>query len=219
MTIKGDIEVVWRKVALIQRFSSVLYPFDIFELLTQLPTIGYVVPELSLTVAREANRPIAQKGDTELAINQDNKTIGVVGRKVEKTIELFKELQKFYSERMDPSSGLETQYIELDAEGWAKSGNSPISSFTSFWSEYKPLEELGQILGDDTVNFGVNLVPANKDPNSAEYFHITITPLIPSATKRYQFRFIKRGADLQQMLDRFSKTEDTLRKIIGKIEV
>jgi hypothetical protein len=145
MMAEKQIEIVWRKVSIVQRFSSVLYPLDIFELLKQLPTIGYVVPELVLRGTPEANKPIAQKGDIELVIDQANKTIGVTGRELEKALASFKELRQFYSERLDPSSGLATQYIEFDGEGWAKSGNSPVSSFASFWSDCRSLEELGRI--------------------------------------------------------------------------
>jgi hypothetical protein len=71
---------------------------------------------------------------------------------------------------------------------------------------------------NDVVDFGVRLVPPNRDPNSPEWFHVIIEPLIPSATKRYTFRFIWRGADMEQLLDKFGKTDETLRKLIKRIE-
>ena len=218
MTNREHILVVWQRVSIIQRFSSALYPLDVFELLKQLPTIGYVVPDLVLRGTGEAGKPIAQKGDIELAINQDNKTIGVVGRALDKTIASFGELRDFYLERVDPSPGLATHYLEIDGDGWAKSGNSPTASFASFWSEHRPLQELGTILGEDVVNFGVQMVPPNRDPNAPEWFHIYLDPLIPSANKRYHFRFVWRGADMEKMLNNSAKAEDMLRRLIKKIE-
>jgi len=218
MTTEKDIEIVWWKVAIIERFSSVLYPLDSLELLRQLPTIGYVVPELALTVRTDSNKPIAQKGDIELVMNQDNKTIGVVGRSIEKTIGSFEELRKFYSERLDPSSGLATQYIEFDGDGWAKSGSSPIASFASFWSDFASFEALGGIVGSDVVDFGVHLAPVNRDPNSPEWLHVIIEPLIPSATSRYRLKYVLRSADTEQLLKKFASIEDTVRRMIKKIE-
>lgn len=215
---KQDIQIVWHQVSIIERFSSVLYPLDITELLRQLPTIGYVVPDLVLRGTPEAGKPIAQKGDVELAINQDNKTIGIRGREAEKAVVLFKELRDFYLERLDPSPGLATQYLELNGEGWAKSGNNPNASFASFWADYKRLEELGVILESDVVNFGIQIVPPNKDPNNPEWFHIYLEPLIPSAARRYHIRCIWRGTDVEHLLKKFAKIDETLRNLIKKIE-
>jgi len=218
MADKEQVDITWQSVSVIQRFSSVLYPLDTFELLKQAPTIGYVVSDLALRGTLEAGKPAAQKGDIELVGNQDNKTIGVKGREVDKSIAAFKELQIFYMERLDPSPGLATHYIEFDAQGWAKSGHNPTAVFTSFWSDFAPLQELGSVLGEDVSNFGIELVSPNKDPNTAEWFHILIKPLIPSAVKRYVVRFTWRGPDVDAMLSKFAKTEDILRRLIRRIE-
>lgn len=215
---KQVIQIVWHRAAVIERFSSVLYPLDIAELLRQLPTIGYVVPELVLRGTPEVGKPIAQKGDIELVINQDNKTIGVRGREAEKAVVSFKELRDFYLQRLDPSPGLATQYLEFDGEGWARSENNPSASFASFWSDYGPLQELGVILESDAVNFGVQLVPPNKDPNTPDWFHIYLEPLIPSAARRYHVRCIWRDTDVEQLLKKFAKIDDTLQNLIKKIE-
>lgn len=218
METEKSIEIVWRRISIIQRFSSVLYPFDIIELLRQLPALGYITPSLTLTVSPDPNQPIAQKGDVELVINQDNKTIGLVGRSIEKTVITFRELYKFYSNTLDPSSGLKEQYIELNGDGWLKTNHNPLSTFTSFWSDFKPLEGFNSVFDTDVINFGIDLVPPNVDPNSVEWFHVTIQPHIPSATKRYNFRFVLRGVDTEAYLDKFSNVENSLVNIVKKIE-
>lgn len=215
---KQDVQIVWHQISIIERFSSVLYPIDIIELLRQLPTIGYVVSDLVLRGTPEAGKPVAQKGDIEIAINQDNKTIGVRGREVERTVNAFKELRDFYLERLDPSPSLATQYLELNGEGWAKSGNNPSAVFASFWSDYKPLQKLGILLESDVVNFGVQLVPPNKDPNAPDWFHIYLQPLIPSAAKRYHLRCIWRDTDIEQLLKKFAKVNDIFRNLVKRVE-
>ncbi|MDP2727824.1 MAG: hypothetical protein Q8P59_09810, partial [Dehalococcoidia bacterium] len=58
---QSSLEIVWHQVAVVERFSSVLYPLDIQELLKQIPTIGYVVPELVLRGIPEEHKPLATK--------------------------------------------------------------------------------------------------------------------------------------------------------------
>lgn len=214
----SDIQVTWRRVTISQRFSSVLYPLDVFELLRQLPTIGYVVPELVLRGTPEPNKPVAQKGDMELLIDQGNKTLGVAGRDVHKTIASFKELSSLCIERLDLSPAIAIDYVELNGDGWAKTDQSPVSSFSSFWSSCKLFPDLAKAVGEEVVNFGVELAPPYKDPNGPEYFNIILQPLFASATKRYQFNYLKRGANTVTMLDAFAKADDTMKRLIMKIE-
>lgn len=212
------LQIAWHQVTVIERFSSVLYPLDTAELLRQIPTIGYVVPELVLRGTPEEGKPIATKGDVELIINQENKTIGVRGRDPEKAVESFRELREFCLERLDPSPGLMTQYLEFDGIGWAKTKNKPTEICTRFWANYTALRELGKVLERDVTNFGLQLVPPNKDPNDADWFHIYIEPLVPSSASRYRVRWIWRGPDLEQLLKKFSKIADSVQRLISKIE-
>ncbi|MFH1485003.1 MAG: hypothetical protein ABIH46_02935, partial [Chloroflexota bacterium] len=188
-----DIQVVWHQVLVSERFSSVLYPLDTLELLKQLPAIGYVVPELVLRGTPEQSKPIASKGDVELLINQDNKTIGVRGRDTERTVECFRELRKFYLERLDPSPGLATHYVEFDGQGWARSKANPKEILSRFWADYPPLRDLGRILETEVTNFGLQLAPSNRDPNDPNWFHISVEPLVFSSSKRYRIRWTWRG--------------------------
>lgn len=211
-------QIAWHQVTIIERFSSVLYPLDIVELLKQLPEIGYVVPELVLRGTPEEGKPIATKGDIELILNQDSKIIGVKGRNIESAIESFQQLKQCYFERLDPSPGLATQYLEFEGRGWAKSKSNPTQIFSRFWANNDLLRALGKIIEEDVTNFGLELVPSNKGPNDPEWFHISIQPLIASSSKRYLIRWVWRGADLEQLLKKFSKVNDNLKKLISKIE-
>ena len=215
---KSDLQIVWHQVTVSERFSSVLYPLDFLELLRQIPTIGYVVPELVQRGTIEAGKPIATKGDVELIINTDNKTIGIKGRDPKSAVMSFEELRQFYLERLDTSPGLTTQYVEFNGAGWAKSEKDPTEICTQFWANYAPLRDLGRILQADITNFGMQLVPSNKDPNDPEWFHIYIEPLIVSSRRRYRITWIQRGPHLEQLLTQFSKVDDSLKRLISKIE-
>ncbi len=140
------------------------------------------------------------------------------GRDSQKTIDSFKELRNFYIETLDPSGALETQYLEFNGDGWARSGQNPVSKFSSFWAQFKQVQELGKIVGSDVINFGFDLVPSNIDPNGVEWFEIKLEPLFATATKRYHFTYLKRGSDLDKMLIDVAKADDILKKLISKIE-
>lgn len=215
---REEFQVVWHQAAVIERFSSVLYPLDTLELLKQLPAIGYVVPELVLRGTPEEGKPIATKGDIEILINQDNKTIGVRGRNAQKAVESFKELREFYLERLDPSPGLATHYLEFDGQGWAKSHANPTDVCSRFWSDHAALKGLGKALGMSATNFGLQLVPPNRDPNDPEWFHVHIEPQVVSSHKRYRVRWIWRSSDAAELLAKLSKVDETLKKLISKIE-
>jgi len=212
------VQIVWRQVSVVEGFSSVLYPLDIYDLLRQLPNIGYVVPDLVLRGIAERNQPLATKGDVELIINQDNKTIGVRGRDTEKTVDSFRELRQFYLEQLDPSPGLATRYLEFDGQGWAKSNANPNEVFSNFWGGHIPLRDLSRILGTDATNFGLHLVPPTKDPNDPIWFDISIQPLVVSSSKRYRIRWIWRGAEIEPLLNKFSKVDESLKKLVSKLE-
>ncbi len=212
------IQIVWQRVSITEGFSSVLFPLDVFDLLRQLPNIGYVVPDLVLRGTPEANRPIATKGDVELTISQDNKTIGVRGRGPEKIVEAFKELREFYLENLDPSPSLATRYLEFDGHGWVKSKSNPSEVFNRLWKDHKVFHDLSSLLGENVSNFGLELTPPNKDPNDPNWFHINIQPVVVSSNKRYRVRWIWRGENLKELLNKFSKIDETLLKVISKLE-
>ena len=213
-----NINITWQQVSLIERFSSVLYPLDLVELLRILPTIGFVVPDISRAGVQDILNPIAHKGNIGLVVNRDNKTIGVKGLQIEEVIESYIELRSFYTERLDPSDGLHTQYIEFQGDGWAKSNNNPLNVFSSFWENGRQLKELANVINLPISNFGVQLVTPNKDPNDPEWFQFIIDPLIPSASKRYRIRCVWRGVDIKRLLKEFSRINNMLLRLINKLE-
>ncbi len=91
-------------------------------------------------------------------------------------------------------------------------------SFASFWANSESLTELGTVIGSDVVNFGIQLAPPNRDPNNPEWFHIHVGPHIPSAARRYYVRYTWRGANTEQLIKKFADVDDTVRRLIARIE-
>lgn len=209
--------IAWLNVNIVERFSCVLYPLELLSLLRQLPTIGYVVPELVLRGTPDPNSPIASKGAVELLINQDNKTLGIRGRTPREALDSFQELREFW-QNMDPSDKLSTHYVEFDGNGFVQTGENPLRSFERFWSGCAQLEFLGQTLGEDLTNYGVHLVRSGQDPNSEDWLHVQLDPLAVSSNNRYHLRWIWRGADVDSMLNRFATVEVAVGRLLESIE-
>jgi len=213
-----DVQIVWQRVTLIERFSSVLYPLDLPELLRQIPTIGYVVSEPSARGIAEGVMPSASKGDVTLIINEGNKTLGVAARDPGTALQSYEELRCFYIEHLDPSPGLKSHYHELQAVGWAKSGQDPVRTCSRFWSNHAGLKGIGDVLGETITNFGIHLVPSDRDPNQSDWFHITVEPSVTSGSKRYRFNWIWREQDPQRVEKQTSTVEEVLKRTILKLE-
>jgi len=209
----------WETLSLIERFGNVLYPLDVVDLLRQLPKLGYIVAERVLRGAiLEPGQPLAIKGDVELRINQDNKTLGVVGRDVESVQEAFQNLRQLWMEQLDTSPNICTDYVEIDGSGWAKGQRNPIEVFGKWRGGLTKIEALGKVLGCDVTTFGLHLCVPNTDPNSPNWFDIRITPSVVSGAARYLVRAIWREQEVESVMRRFKNLDDTVRDLILEIE-
>lgn len=208
----------WFSLRLIERFSNVFYPIEIPLLLRALPTIGYIVPKKVLKNVLEPGESIATKGNLELIFNQDNKTFGVEGRDLAEVIAGFNELRSFWVDQIKPSPPAQTHYVEMVGETLLPSTQNPNKILSEFWVGNKKLDKINQITGLDTVNFGLNLVPKNTEPNSTDWFSLNISPHILSSVNRYSIRVVWRIGNLEKALDNFCKINETILSIIKEVE-
>ena len=202
----------WRRLRLNERFTNVLYPIDLFELLRQLPNAGYIVPQKIFKGIIEPGEATALKGNVELVANQDNKTLGIEGHEISpaEIIDSFNELRSFWHEHLDSFQNTETHYLELTGEGLVKTGKNPLKIFGQYWAQFSKMQALNKILGCEVSNFGLRLIPMNTDPNTANWFDVRITPLIVSSTKVYYVNLVWRNRDIEKAIKAFSKMDDTI---------
>lgn len=210
----------WRRLRLVERFANVLYPIDLFELLRQLPNAGYIVPKKVFKGVIEPGEAAARKGNVELVVNQDNKTLGIEGHEISpaEIIDSFNELRNFWHEHLDSFQNTETHYLELIGEGLVKTGKNPVKVFGQYWAQFSKMQELNKILGCEASNFGLQLTPTNTDPNNADWFDVRVNPLIVSSTKCYYVNLIWRNRDINKAIKTFSKMDDTIANLILEVE-
>ncbi len=218
---KGDSAALtpqWVSLRLVERFRNVLYPIDLPMLLRLLPNIGYVVPKKILKGVLERGESLAIKGNMELILNQDNKTIGVAGRDVSEVIDGFSELRNFWLEQLHPSPSAETHYIELGGEATIRTSKNPVEVFTGFWTQCERVQRLSKTVGFDVVNFGLRLVPQNVDPNNADWFDLSIQPHVISSANHYYINIVWRNKNIETILDKFRKVNETVSAVIREVE-
>lgn len=218
---KGDTENLvprWISLRLVERFGNVLYPIDLPILLRLLPTIGYVVGKRVLKGVLEPGESLALKGNVELILNQDNKTMGVQGREISEVVDGFSELRNFWLDQLSPSPSAETHYIELGGEGIVRSQKNPTEVFTGFWAQFERIQRLSKTVRFGVVNFGLRLVPQNVDPNNTDWFDLRIQPQVISSANQYYVNIVWRSKNMETALDNFRKVNETIGAVIREVE-
>jgi len=215
---KKNLSMHWIRVTLLERFLNVLYPIDVAVLLRELPQIGYVVPRKVIKGVLEPGEALAIKGDIELLINQDNKTIGVEGREVIGVINAFKELREFWLEKLSPSPEAETHYIEMGGQGYVLTDRNPMTVFSAFWADSEKLSMLRRVIGFDIMNFGVRLVSKNNEVNSPDWFDLRIQPQVISSENQYYVNLVWRCKDMKVALENLEKIDDITLSVVREVE-
>jgi hypothetical protein len=210
--------IKWVDVRLVERFSNVLIPIEIPVLLRLLPSIGYIVPAKRLKGVIDPGDSIAVKGNVELLINQDNRSLGVAAGNISELIEGFNELRSFWTEQINPQPAAETHFIELGGQGFKGTDTKPSESFNRFWSEFNRMKDLKKAIGFDVANFGLQLVQKDLEPNGPEWFDITIHPQVTSSANQYYIRTVWRTSNLESGLKNFSQLDSIVDRLIKEIE-
>lgn len=209
---------LWFSLRLVEKFSNVIYPIDIPSLFRVLPNIGYIVPKKVLKGILEPGESLAIKGNIELILNQQNQTIGVSGKNVSEVVTGFTELRNFWLDQLKPCPPALTQYTELSGESVLLSSKNPTKVFGEFWGSFDGLKRVNKIVGLDSINFGITLVPKDIDPNGPDWFSFTIQPQIISSVNRYFITIAWRNSNSEKALSNFSKTNETILAIIKEVE-
>ncbi len=211
----------WRRIALVERFSSVLYPLDIEGLLEELPSLGYIVPAEKDILAAQGERlaltrEIATKGELRLRMNQESKTLGVEGKQTDEVLEAFKAIRNLCVERLDPSKGFATAFVEIIGTAWIASKTDPIKVFDNVWAENPVLERLNKSLNTKFSQRGIHL-GNSQDVESPSFSQIEVTPLVP-AKSRYHVQVVWREPSVEGIVRVMEELDSTISGVIRTLE-
>jgi hypothetical protein len=215
---KKKVQIRWVSVRVVERFINVLYPIDIPMLLRVLPNIGYIVPRKGLKGVLEPGDALAQKGNCELVMDQHNKLLGIESRDIPEAIQGFSELRNLWLKELNPSPAAETHYLELTGEGVIKTDINPTDAFNDYWSKNAKFGEINKIVGFDTTNYGIRIVPSSTNPNGVRWFDLRIQPTVISSANEYYINIVWRDGNVDALLKEYERLEQLIENIIGVIQ-
>jgi hypothetical protein len=213
--------VHWRRLALVEQFSSILYPLDVEALLAELPTLGYIVPaeKERLTPRGEQlafTREIATKGELRLRISQDAKLLGIEGNSADEVLAAFKALRDLCEKRLDPSEAFASAYIEITGTAWVDTGKEPTKVFGKVWSGNPVLERLGKSLKKEFTQRGIKLA-SSQNVQASSFSEIEISPVIP-ARARYHVQVVWREPTVDSISRVMKDLDSTILNTIRVLE-
>lgn len=211
----------WRRISLVERFSAIVFPLDVEELLAELPELGYIVPADKERLAPQGQqlaltRELATKGELRLRLNQDAKILGVEGKQATEVLEAFKLLRNVCKERLDPSKGFASAFVEIVGTAWATTGKQPSQVFSKVWAGSPVFDKLNQALKMTTTQRGIRLV-SSLEIEAPSYREIDISPLIPTAS-RYHIEVVWREPTLERIFEAMEGLDSTLIRTIQALE-
>lgn len=199
---KSEWERVSLRVALIERFRSVLYPVNLLPLLDRVPELGWVVEE-RVEDEQGIRTKAPRRGNLRLAIDQANKTLGVDGNDVADVLAGYRELRETARELSDYGPSVQTDYVEFRFIGQArKQGVVPTEVFAQWWSSIEQADTLGRLLGEALPSdagglapYGLRFAPAGLDANRPNWTELTIGPVNTAGHARFHFDLLYRNQD------------------------
>ena len=213
------------RVDLIERYAAVLYPVDVSLLLDRLPEKGWVVHATMSGGNVLADGQLATRGNVQLVISTDNKTLGVRGNDPTETVQAYRELQSVTQQISRFPPGVSTDYVEVRYVGWAERGSNPSETLASWWDRFDALRSLSKIASDRLpveggrfAQYAVRLTPFGQDAQRQNWAELLVSPQSTSGHSRYHFDLIYRHGDSAVAEKVAEGGEDLVKAILDHIE-
>ncbi len=190
--------------ALIERYSSVLYPFPIESVLDRLPARGWLVPFADRDEGGLKLAGLVSKGNVKLAFDLGNKTLGVRGIEPTETLAEFQELSQFLMADFGLGPEVTTHYLEWRFTGSVDLGSSPKRNPTElledWWDGHDRSAVFAQVMekllpGDPIGVYGIRMATKGKAANRPNWTELTLAPDVTAGTRFYNFDLIYRNED------------------------
>lgn len=217
-----------RQLALVERFQTVLYPFDLAALMDRLPAEGWLVAEGVQIRDDEIRVPAPVRGNVRVQIDQANKTLGVSGKQLAETVAAYRELRTLAQSLagLTALSPSETHYVELRYIGTVK-GDTPVTEvFQRWWSsENGRIAKFGGWLSshlpsdsNTMLPYGVRFASAGLSANRPNWAELTIGPANIGDVRDYHFDLIFRNQDSEITEDVAEHADELIDNALTEIE-
>ena len=210
---------------IMERFQAVLYPIDIGVLWDRLPELGWLVRRRMTQEGVISLRDAPSKGNTQLLLDQGNKTVGVAGNDLAEAIASFRELNGLLRELFDFPAEVSTDYVEFRYIGWIKNGSDPTEILASWWGDHNRSSHLGnklaRLLPSDAaalLPYGVRFAPNALDANRRNWVEVNITPQSIAGSHRYHFDLLFRNQDIETTMQVAESADEILNIALTTLE-
>ena len=206
------------------KFDYVLFPFDIVELIDYLVKAGYapMVPPppkmLGQNVRLSAKGKIAQKGDTEIEVNDERGVLAATSPIPISAMQSLNEIIRIIKEKLGVDLTEKAIFYELMGNLDIKTGRNATEMIERISEKNKCMEEIGKILNHDISNYTLRLVPKGQVPSQTEWLDITIEPNIIKPSTTYRVLLIHRSKDKSQMEKFIQSWMENVTNVIKAVE-
>lgn len=219
---QAESPIRYRRVSLSVGYESILFPLDTGELIAALPEQGFIlaeaIPTPPLGARLDISGPVARKGDIILRVNTDRNYIGIDGLDPATVVNELDTLERFLDERLHFGSQDMSRYYELLADLIVHANRSPLATIAQVFKASSVIQEMGHVLGSQTANYGVRLVPQSGEPTSPEWFDIRIEPRVQQASEHYLVGVVYRSADRSKVAKFAQGLEETVTQLVRILE-
>jgi len=206
------------------RFEYVLFPFDMVELVQYLaksgytPTIGLPPRTFGQNLRFAAKGKIAQKGDTEVEINDERGVIATTSSSPTSALQCFNEIIQLIKDKFSVDLTKNAVFYELMGNVEIKTSRNAIEAIEHTSEKNSCMEAIGKVLGQETSNYTIRLVPKEQAPSQREWFDITIEPDVIKPNELYRVLAIYRTKDKSKVEAFAQSMVENLTNVIKVIE-
>ena len=204
------------------RFNYILFPFDVIELVKQLAKTGYKItipPPPKITpknIRLTAKGRIAQKGDTEIELNDERGILAATSSSPELAIKCMNEVLQLMKNNLKVNLDEMAFFYELIGSFDIETDKNPLEIIAKINENEEYIDQFSKVLGENISNYTLRLVPRGQVPNQTEWFDVTIEPDVIEATSTYRTQIIFRSKE-KIKVENF--TQNLMRNITGIINI
>lgn len=225
-TINADQKLEFQKVIFRYsvRFEYVLFPFDMVELVEHLarsgytPTIGPRPRMFGQNVRFLAKGKIAQKGDTEVEINDELGVLATISSSPASALQCLNEIIQLIKDKFCVDLTKNAAFYELMENVDIKTSRNAIEAIEHTGEKNSCMEAIGKILGQEISNYTIRLVPKGQVPSQKEWLDITIEPDTIRPNASYRVLAIYRSEDKSKVETFAQSLVENLTQAIRAIE-
>lgn len=178
------------------------------------------LPELPPGARLEVGGKIASRDDLKFRMHPERGVVGVDGKKIDDVLDEFQEVAHLFKEKLDVDLDDRARFYEFTCELFVVSSKETKKTLAELFSGFEHMKRFREIIGHDTVNYGIRLVPARTDPDSAHWFDYKIEPMVTNPNRTYYVYVVYRDKKDKKnaVMEAAKRLEETTKSLVKAME-